>query len=194
MIEFQYPNGATPLDPNEMLGLKIHHISTRDELNQFEHRNIAEALQWLKIRRGHDIMTDTFVKTLHKKMFGKVWSWAGTFRRSDKNIGVDWKHIPTHLHQLLHDVKYWIEHQTYSSDEIAIRFHHRLVWIHLFANGNGRHARLMADVLLTTVLKQKPFAWGSKEITDTDESRNKYLTALRKADKGDYSLLLQLVR
>jgi len=164
MIDLKYPPGATPLDPNETEGLKIRHITTREELNRFEQDNINEALQWLGTRRKSDILTEKFIKTLHKKMFGKVWSWAGSFRRSDKNIGVDWKQIPVFLRALLDDVKYWLEHNTYSPEEAAVRFHHKLVWIHMFPNGNGRHARLMADVFVNTVLNPD-FATGLRTET-----------------------------
>jgi len=194
MIEIRYQAGATPLDPNEISGLKIRHITTREELNRFEQDNINEALQWLGTRHKSDILTEKFIKTLHKKMFGKVWSWAGTFRRSDKNIGVDWKQISVYLYLLFQDMRYWIEQKTYISDEIAIRFHHKLVWIHLFPNGNGRHARLMTDIFVKTVLKQEPFIWSEKNINIGDEVRSKYLAALRKADNGDYSMLLEFVR
>ena len=194
MIVFNYPPGATPLDPNETEGLKIRHITNREELNRFEQDNINEALKWLTTRRKSDILTEKFVKTLHKKMFGKVWIWAGSFRRSDKNIGVDWKQIPVCLRALLDDVKYWIEHNTYPAEEIAVRFHHKLVWIHMFPNGNGRHARLMADVFVKTVLKQKPVIWGGKNIETGDEDRSKYIAALRKADNGDFEMLLEFIR
>ena len=148
MDNFQYPAGATPLEPEDIEDLKIGHITTREELNRFEQDNINEALQWLEVRRKSDILTEKFIKTLHQKMFGKVWRWAGKFRRSGKNIGVDWVQIPIYLHTLLQDVRYWIDQKTYEPDEIAVRFHHKLVWIHLFPNGNGRHARLMTDVEL----------------------------------------------
>ncbi len=138
MDNFEYTNGATPIDPDEMEGLKIGHITTREELNRFEQDNINEALQWLQSRRKSDILTEKFAKTLHQKMFGKVWKWAGTFRKSGKNIGVDWHKISTELHVILHDVRYWIDQKTYPDAEIAVRFHHRLVWVHPFANGNGR--------------------------------------------------------
>jgi Fic-DOC domain mobile mystery protein B len=193
MIEFEYPEGATPLDPNEIAGLKIRHITTREELNRFEQDNINEALQWLGTRRKSDILTEKFIKTLHKKMFGKVWKWAGSFRKSDKNIGVDWKQIPVFLYTLFQDIEYWIKQKTFNSNEIAIRFHHRLVWIHLFANGNGRHARLMTDVLKKVVFKEEPFIWGGKNIEIGDEVRTKYVAALKKADNGDFSMLLEFV-
>ncbi len=82
--EFQYPTDATPLEPEEMDDLKIGHITTREELNRFEQDNINEALQWLQSRRKDDVLTEKFIKTLHQKMFGKIWRWAGTFRRSGK--------------------------------------------------------------------------------------------------------------
>lgn len=194
MVEFKYPGGATPIDPDEMEGLKVKHITTREELNRFEQDNINEALQWLGSRRKSDILTEKFVKTLHQKMFGKVWKWAGTFRKSGKNIGVDWPKISMELRTLLQDTRYWINHRTYPEDEIAVRFHHRLVWIHLFANGNGRHARLMTDVLLKEVFKQKPFTWNLSRINAGDEVRDMYLKALREADNHDYSALLNFVR
>ena len=194
MNDFQYPAGATPLDPDEIDGLKIGHITTREELNRFEQDNINEAIQWLDNRRKTDVLTEKFAKTLHQKMFGKVWHWAGSFRKSGKNIGVDWTQISAQLHLLFQDVRYWINHQTYSGDEIAIRFHHKLVWIHLFANRNGRHARLMTDVLLKEVLKQKPFSWNVDKLDIEDDVRDLYLEALRKADNHDYSMLLKFGR
>lgn len=193
MNEFQYPIGATPLEPEELEELKIGHITTREELNRFEQDNISDALQWLKGRRKSDVLSEKFIKTLHQKMFGKVWRWAGQFRRSGKNIGVEWVQIPVQLHTLLQDTRYWIDHKTYPEDEIAVRFHHKLVWIHLFPNGNGRHARLMTDILLTDTLKQKPFTWDVKNIDTEDKVRDLYLKALRAADRGDYSKLLEFV-
>lgn len=194
MDNIQYPTGATPLDLDELDGLKIKHITTREELNRFEQDNINEALQWLNTRRKRDVLTEKFIKTLHQKMFGKVWRWAGSFRQSGKNLGTDWPQIPVSLHTLLQDIRYWIEQKIYPADEIAVRFHHQLVWIHLFPNGNGRHARLMTDVLLKDVLKQKPFTWNVKNIDVENEVRNIYLNALRQADNHDYSMLLKFVR
>lgn len=194
MDKLTYPPGATPVDPDEMEGLKIAHIATRDELNRFEQDNINDAIQWLAKRQKSDILTEKFIKKLHDEMFGKVWSWAGSFRRSGKNIGVDWWQIPVHLRSLIDDVKHWIESETYPPDEIAVRFHHKLVWVHLFSNGNGRHARLMADIFLKDVLQQEPFTWNMKNINDEGEVRNLYIAALRKADDDDYSMLLKFIR
>ena len=194
MNSFQCPAGATPLNPDEMEGLRIKHITTRQELDRWEQDNINDALEWLGHRRKADILTEAFVKTLHQKMFGKVWKWAGTFRQSGKNIGVDWAQIVVQVHNLLHDVRYWIDHKTYGDDEIAVRLHHKLVWIHPFSNGNGRHARLMADVLLQEVFHKEPFSWNIPGEDDSDEVRKKYLLAVRAADKNDYSLLLAFVK
>ncbi len=189
-----HPVGATPLDQDEMDGLKLRHITTRMELDRWEQDNIHDALRWLGRRRASDILTEAFIKTLHQKMFGKVWKWAGTFRRSGKNIGVEWPQISVQIRNLLDDARYWIDHKTYPDDEIAVRFHHKLVWIHAFANGNGRHARLMADVLLQELFHKEPFSWNIPEVDDPDEVRKRYLLALRAADKNDFSALLGFVK
>lgn len=194
MNSFQSPAGATPLDPDDMEGLKIRHITMRQELDRWEQDNINDALQWLGRRRNVDILTESFVKTLHQKMFGKVWKWAGIFRKSGKNIGVDWPQISVYVHNLLGDVRFWIDHKTYGDDEIAVRLHHRLVLIHPFANGNGRHARLMADTLLQEVFGKEPFSWNIHGVDDSDKVRKKYLLALREADKNNYSSLLAFVK
>lgn len=141
MSHFEYPEGATPLDPDEMEGLKLSHITTRGELDRWEQENINDAMDWLQRRRKSDVLNETFVLKLHIQMFGKLWNWGGKYRQSGKNIGVDRTTISVELRKLLGDVHYWIENDTYGSDEIAARFHHRLVAIHLFPNGNGRHAR-----------------------------------------------------
>ena len=194
MNNFQYPSGATPLDPDDTYRLKIKHITTRQELDRWEQDNINDALQWLGRRRNADILTESFIKTLHKEMFGKVWKWAGTFRKSGKNIGIDWTQISVNIHNLLEDVRFWIDHKTYGEDEIAVRLHHRLVLIHPFVNGNGRHARLMADVLLQKIFLGEPFSWNIPGVNDSDKVRKKYLLALREADKNNYSALLAFVK
>jgi Fic-DOC domain mobile mystery protein B len=195
MQQTDLPRGATPLDPEEMAGLKLRHITARGELNRWEQENISEAMDWLDKRKNKtEILAEEFIKKLHEKMFYKVWTWAGSFRRSKKNIGVDWTRIGVDLRQLLDDVQYWIEHKTYPADEIAARFHHRLVFIHPFTNGNGRHSRLMADILLADVLGQKPFTWGNGDLIAKGNVRNRYVDALILADRQDYSKLLEFVR
>lgn len=191
---FEYPQGATPLDPDEAEGLRLTHITTREELNIFEAENIRAGMEWSWRSRRKDIVSESFMRRLHKKMFGNVWKWAGEFRKSNKNIGVAREEIGVALRHLCEDVNYWIEHETYAPDEIAARFHHRLVAIHPFANGNGRHARLMADLLLEKRLASTRFTWGGEEIIEANDCRDQYIRALRAADGGDYAPLLAFVR
>jgi Fic-DOC domain mobile mystery protein B len=193
-MEFDYLPGATPLDPEEIEGLKMRHITTRNELDRWEQENIQEAYAWLERKRKKDILTEEFICILHTKMFGKVWNWAGKFRKSDKNIGVAFTQVRIELRQLLDSTKFWIEHDTFPPDEIAYRFHHKLVWIHLFPNGNGRHSRLMTDIILEEVLGVKSFLWGSETLSNASDTRNQYIMSLRLADKEDFSALAKFVR
>ncbi len=194
MAEFEYPPGATPIDPDEADGLLLSHITTLSELNRWEQENIIEAEDWASRRRPDNLLSVDFILKLHKKMFGIVWKWAGSFRRSEKNLGVDPLSIRSALKELLEDVKAWIEFETYPADEIAARFHHRLVAIHPFPNGNGRHARLLADLLLVHTLDRPRFTWGSSSLINAGECRTNYINALRSADKHDYDPLLDFVR
>ena len=194
MIEFNYPQGASPLDPNEIEGLIPTHITTRAEVNRWEQDNINEALAWIEDRRPEDILNEPFMKLLHKKMFSNVWRWAGKFRQSEKNIGVPRHRISIEVKQLCGDVAYWIENKTFAADEIAARFHHRLVSIHLFPNGNGRHARLMADMLVENVLGKTRFTWGNADLIYSGDDRKRYIEALIAADRGEYKQLLEFVR
>ncbi|MBN1126586.1 MAG: mobile mystery protein B [Sedimentisphaerales bacterium] len=193
-MKFDIPQGATPLDPNELEGLILTHITRRAELDRWEQENINEALAWLADHKPKDILNERFMKRLHKKMFCNVWRWAGTFRQRDKNIGVSWYTIPVQLKQLCDDAQYWIEHRTFEADEIAARVHHKLVWIHLFPNGNGRHARIMADILLEYGFDKPPFTWGRANLIRSGQDRTKYIESLQAADRGDYRLLLEFVR
>ncbi len=152
-MSIEYPAGATPLDPDEMEGLKFRHVTTRSQLDHLEQANIEEGLVWLQRYKDTEILNEGFARELHKRLFGDVWAWAGTFRKTEKNIGVDPLQIGVQLRMLLDDARFWIDNGTYEPLEAAVRFHHRLVYIHLFANGNGRHARIMADAMLTKVLK-----------------------------------------
>ncbi|MGE4349121.1 MAG: mobile mystery protein B [Candidatus Berkiella sp.] len=189
-----YPEGATPLDPDEIAGLKFKHITTREELDHLEQANIESGLKWLKNKKSVDVLSEVFIKELHKKLFGDVWKWAGMFRKSEKNIGIDPIHISTQLRMLIDDTHYWIEHKTFLPMEVAIRFHHKLVYIHLFPNGNGRHARIMADTLLVNRLGHKAIDWsGGYALSKMSERRKSYIAALKQADKGDYTALLNLI-
>jgi Fic-DOC domain mobile mystery protein B len=192
----EYIAGQTVLDEEERAGLRIRSISTKAELNEFEQMNIEKAVEWTltKTLSYDHIFTEEFVRMLHHKMFSDVWEWAGQFRKSNKNIGVGMHQVATSLRQLLDDALFWTKHKTYPADEIAIRFKHRLVSIHCFANGNGRHSRLMADVIRSSVFDTGVFSWGRKAKAQNSDPRKNYLEALRKADKNNIRPLLEFAK
>ena len=188
------PYGATPLDANELDGLIPTHLSTRSQLNEWERQNIESALIWLAKLRQHQPLDALWLCRLHREMFGKTWRWAGTFRRTNKSIGADWRQIRMQLPALLADINYQVKQQVAGPDRIAVSFHHRLVAIHPFPNGNGRHARLMADVLIEQ-LGQPRFSWGgSTSLVDSTTLRSRYIAALQQADRGDLEALLSCAR
>jgi Fic-DOC domain mobile mystery protein B len=192
-LEFEYKDGQTPLDEEEKEGLRIKSISTQRELDEFEQLNIEKAIEWtihtnLKSER---ILTEKFVKDLHKKMYGDVWKWAGEFRKTDKNIGIEWTQIGIELKILIDDTKYWIENKTFSPEEIAIRFKHRIVAIHCFPNGNGRHSRLMADIIIESIFGKEIFTWHQSNMVRADETRKVYIKALQEADNGNINPLIK---
>ncbi len=192
--EIEYPEGATPLDADEMEGLKFPHVTTRGELDHLEQANITAGLLWLNRRKDPDILNDQFVRNLHRHLFGEVWRWAGSYRITEKNIGVDPRQINVQLRNLLDDVRYWVKNSTYNPIEGAVRFHHRMVYIHPFPNGNGRHARIMADALLEKVHKAQALDWsGGYDLQRMNERRKQYIAALRAADGGDYGPLFIFV-
>lgn len=190
---FEEPDGATPLTPEERRDLIPAHIAYRRELNEAEQENIARAQEWALSRRRRDLLSEKFIRDLHKKMLGDVWRWAGKFRTSQRNIGMDYWLIPVELRQLLDDSKAWIEFGTYPADEIAVRLHHRLVLIHPFPNGNGRHARLVADLLVMQLGRER-FSWGRESLRNPGAARARYIEALRAADNHDISRLLTFAR
>ncbi len=195
---FEHEPGATPLDPNELEGLLADYISTQGELNKLEQANILEAKAWASGRKHKNLLTDTFVRDLHKRMFKNVWSWAGKTRLSEKSLGVPWQQVPTELSKLLADTTFWINNDTYPWDELGARFHHRLVVIHAFSNGNGRHARFMTDLLLEGH-GQTPFTWGASlavpgRLETEGLARDEYIAALREADGRKINRLVRFVR
>src|ERR1700752_5257704 len=156
-LEIEYIDGQTPLDEEEKEGLLIKTITTRGELDEFEQQNIEKAIEWTLMRKfkPERIMTEGFAQELHHKMFCDVWKWAGDFRHSNKNIGCDWKQISVLLKQLNDDGLFWMKEKTYQEEEIAIRYKHRIVNIHCFPNGNGRHSRLMGDIIISHIFGKK---------------------------------------
>ncbi len=195
-LKLEYIDGQTPLDEEEKDGLLILTIATREELDEFEQQNIEQAVQWTLggYFKPETIFTEAFIRKLHKRMFAEVWTWAGEFRKTNKNIGTDKLKIPVELRCLVGDAMYWHENNTFPPDEIAVRFKHRLVSIHCFPNGNGRHSRLMADIIAEKVFKRPVFTWGATNLSNEGDARAAYLRALKAADYGDYSLLLAFAR
>jgi Fic-DOC domain mobile mystery protein B len=195
-LDLAYIDGQTPLDEDEKEGLLIPTISTRAELDEFEQQNIEQAVQWALMRsfKSEAVFTEKLICNVHGHMYGEVWGWAGEFRKTNKNIGVDKWQIPTELKNLVNDAKYWLENKIYDPEEMAIRFKHRIVSIHCFPNGNGRHSRLMADVLITKILKHPVFTWGTGNLVKQGDTRAVYLAAIKKADQGDIQPLITFAR
>ena len=192
---FQEPDDATPLEPEELEGLLQTWITHRSDLNEAEQENIVKGAAWARSRRQRnaDILNDGFARSLHRRMFGDVWQWAGTFRQTERNIGIEAHRIPNDIGMMFDDVRYWVDHETFPPDEIAVRLHHRLVAIHPFPNGNGRHARLMADLLIERLGGQS-FTWGGGSLHDIGELRRQYIDALRAADNHDIDPLIAFAR
>lgn len=188
----EVPIYATPLTAEEREGLIPSHVTLHRELNELEQQNILEADTWVFARR-HNPLRRAFLRSLHHRMFGNVWRWAGVYRSSNKNIGVDREQIQIRLDEALDNVRYGIAHKTYPPDEIAVRFHHALVFIHPFPNGNGRWSRLMADILVIR-LGQPRFTWGSSSLRAPNKTRQAYIEALKAADIHDFTALIAFAR
>jgi Fic-DOC domain mobile mystery protein B len=185
----------TPLSPEEQADL-IPSLATREELNEWERDNILHGRQWVLSERQIarlDPTKEPYIRELHARMFDRTWKWAGTYRKTDKNLGVPVREIHERIAQLLGNAAYRLKNKTYDVDECAVRFHYELVVVHPFSNGDGRHARLIADVVAVKCGRPE-FSWGGKELTAPGEARNEYLSALRTADKGDLAQLLQFAR
>lgn len=195
-LVLDYQDGQTPLDEDEKDGLLIKSITTHAELNEHEQLNIEKAIEWTIHNHfsAEKILTENFIKQLHKKMLGEVWSWAGKFRKTEKNIGSPWSRVGVELKYLLDDTLFWIENKTFPPDEIAIRFKHRLVNIHCFPNGNGRHSRIMADIIVESIFDRPVFTWCNSDMVIGDATRKKYISAIQRGDKGDITPLLEFAR
>lgn len=195
-LKLEYNDGQTTLEEEEKDGLKITTITSHKELDEYEQLNIEKAVEWLITKKlnANQVLTENFIKLLHKRMYSDVWKWSGQFRKSEKTIGIKWIKIGVELKTLLGDTKYWIEHSTYPPDEIALRFKHRLVSIHCFPNGNGRHSRLMADILVEKILGQPRFSWGNSSLVEASATRENYIKALKAADKNNIGALLTFAR
>ncbi|MDF0692978.1 mobile mystery protein B [Aquirufa ecclesiirivi] len=195
-LRIAYNEGQTPLDEEEKEGLHIPSIATRGELDEFEQQNIEEAIQWALMRtiKAEELLTEEFICKVHERMYANVWKWAGKFRKTNKNLGVDKWQIPSELRKLLDDTRFGYENNIYLPDEMAIRFKHRIVSIHCFPNGNGRHSRLMADIIIDKIYQQSEFTWGAYSSKNVPEIRKNYLNAIKAADLGDFKSLLAFAR
>jgi len=189
---FETDDAATPLAPAEREGLIPTHITTRGQLNELEQQNIIEADQWA-FSRKRNVLDAAMLRGLHRRMFNKVWRWAGEYRATERNLGIVPYRIEPELHQLLDDARYWIEHETYPADETAIRFHHRLVSVHPFPNGNGRWSRMAADLLISRLGGQR-FTWGGANLQSVGDMRRAYIDALRAADDHNIQDLVVFAR
>lgn len=196
-LNLQYEYGQTELEPEEIEDLRVLSISTKSELDELEQQNIEEALLWImgKKWKAEKIFSETFIREVHTRMYKNVWKWAGKFRNTEKNIGVAPYKISIELKYLLDDALFWTQQQSYPADEIAVRFKHRLVSIHCFANGNGRHSRIMADIIIEKIFGLKPFTWG-KNTTDNNhaEVRNIYIKAVKMGDEYELKPLITFAR
>ena len=197
-LNLEYSAGQTPIDANESDGLKIKTITTQSELNEFEQLNIERALHWTlkKHFTAEQLLSEKFILSLHKKMYGDVWKWAGKFRTTEKNLGIPFPLIGIELRKLIDDTLFQINNKSFPSDEIAIRFKHRLVSIHCFPNGNGRHSRLIADLIVEKLFHTPVFTWGHSHshLSSNDEVRTTYLNALKEADRNNYKPLIEFAR
>lgn len=186
-------DGGTPLDPDEAAGLIPRGVSTLEQLNAYEQENLLEAMAWLSTARKREVLDDEFIRELHRRMFGRTWQWSGRYRSTEKNIGVAPERIGVAVRELIANVRAQLDAAEHPLDEIAARFHHQLVSIHPFANGNGRHARLMTDLLLQRQ-GARAFSWGRDDLMRHGPAREAYVAALRSADARDFAPLLHFVR
>jgi len=190
---FQEEEGATSLTHEEKLGLLPSYITQRGELNEVEQINITEGERWA-FSRPRDVLEVGFLRELHKRMFGEVWRWAGEYSKErDRRIGSDNYMIPIDLRALMEEVQYWLDHDSYPPDEIALRFHHRLAQIHPFPNGNGRFSRMAADLLITRLGGER-FSWGRVNLVDASATGRAYIDTLQAADNYTLEPLLAFAR
>jgi len=170
------------------------HINTQAQLNEWEALNILNASKKYLTKRSVAAVSADWLKRVHKEMFGETWKWAGEFRKKDLNIGISWHQIPEQIKLLEDDLKYWQAGKgNFSVFQQSVRLHHRLVKIHPFINGNGRHARLVADIFLYNKDEKLP-NWPDEKLIENSDIRKKYINALKAADSGDYNKLEKLIK
>jgi Fic-DOC domain mobile mystery protein B len=189
--------GATPLTDEDLDGLIPTFISNRGDLNLAEQANIEAARRWAfrgaPVTSPSELFRVSFANRIHRRMFGDVWRWAGKRRTRETNIGVEPTQIVTETKLVLDDGAYWHVHETYAASERAVRIHHRLVSVHPYRNGNGRHARFLADLYLHSIGEPR-LTWGGRNLVADSEIREAYTTALRAADRGEIDQLVAFAK
>jgi len=198
ILNQKYSDGNTPIRTEEAEQL-IPRISTIGELNEYEAVNILLGRQWAfdsRTMRSRDPLEEPYIRELHHRKFDNVWKWAGSYRKTERNIGCEPNEIMQRIPQLLANTRYWLENKTFPTDEALLRFHHQLTKIHPFAKGNGRHARMIADVVVVKYGLVE-FTWGAgKDVVAGGDARTRYLVALRALDanENDVNQLLDFAR
>jgi Fic-DOC domain mobile mystery protein B len=196
-LKLEYKDGDTLLSPEELDMLIPVHITNRRQLDEVEQNNIEDAIQWmlsLKSIAAKKIFSSEFQDQLHIKMLDKVWKWAGHQRARETNIGVAPTQIAVERRKLNDDALFWFENKTWNHKEFAVRFHHRIIQIHCYPNGNGRHGRIMADLILEKLYKMEPLEWITGDLVKETEDRKTYIAAMKAADKGNYELLMECIK
>jgi Fic-DOC domain mobile mystery protein B len=187
-------DGSTPLDHDQIKGIRFAHLTTMGELDELEDENIQRGLEWLNHQKTKDYLSIEFLCKLHEKLFGEVWKWAGKFRTVEVNISKYRHHdVRPQLHNFFEDIKLWISGGKMSWDEISAEMHHRLVTIHPFPNGNGRTTRIFTEYVQKRN-QQQVTSWGSTRKIDQKKRRDDYIKALRLADIGDFRALIDFMK
>ncbi len=189
------PEGATPID--DVSGLLVD-ITTRGELNDAEGLNILTATDWIDKGRIDDLFTVQFYRELHTKMYDQVWSWAGALRSQTgqtthpgsrpEAVDLDLGRVAMEFHcewEALNDNSHLLP--------FISRYHHALVLVHPFNNGNGRWSRLAADAVIQRLAGRPPLTWATDTLVVDSDERKEYIAALQAADTGDFQPLLDYI-
>lgn len=178
-------------------------ILPRSEIIPLEAEGTKRALQYvIKLSEKKAKITSKLIQDIHKKGFGFIFpDWAGKFRTVDVTVG---EYEPPHfskIHELIKnlcdDLEERLKHIPLPENEeqflaeiisLLAWFQHRFVWIHPFRDYNGRVARLLTNLLVLNlglpVLEIK---------AETGADRQRYIKAMKAADKNDYSKLEKLI-
>ena len=196
-LDLEPKKGDTLLSPEELDMLIPKHVTIRAQLDEVEQANIEEGLVWLLSQRNitaEKLFSKEFQDKLHIKMLGQVWEWAGKTRTRETNIGVMPHQIEIERKKLNDDAVFWCEATVMTPKELAITFHHKLIQIHCYPNGNGRHGRIMADLIVEKLYEMKRLDWITEDMLHEGEARDIYIDAMKSADDNSYKLLFGLIK